>query len=305
MKMGDDVVTALSEAVTTRRGVFRNAATAIAVLASGDITAFAKKDSGKGKPADKRQGRNDVNTEIIGGTKARRKYPIVSLQDLRRGKGKRDRHTCGGTLMSDRRHVVFAAHCAFDVRDNPKHFRILAGCNNLKNKSCRSLGIERVDIYPWDENTFAGDVAVIRLKSQAPSTMPTAQLPGDESFEVAGTPLVTVGWGVTDPGQRLGAKKLREVTVHVVSDQKCAEAFRQVNAPVISEAQMCAADPGKDACFGDSGGGLYGVRNGRFVLVGITSWGILCAHSMFPGVYTRVSTYTGFVQQRMSGRRNA
>ena len=51
-----------------------------------------------------------------------------------------------------------------------------------------------------------------------------------------------------------------------------------------------------DTCQGDSGGPLMAFRNSQWVLAGITSGGIGCALPDHAGLYTRVSTYVGYIQ---------
>ena len=59
-----------------------------------------------------------------------------------------------------------------------------------------------------------------------------------------------------------------------------------------------------DTCTGDSGGPLVDTRGGASPgahrLVGVTSWGWGggCGRPGFPGVYVRLDTYAGFIQQR-------
>jgi len=57
---------------------------------------------------------------------------------------------------------------------------------------------------------------------------------------------------------------------------------------------MCAGATGKDACQGDSGGPLYDKVHNR--LVGIVSWGVGCAHTQYPGVYSRISSTLSWIK---------
>jgi secreted trypsin-like serine protease len=50
-----------------------------------------------------------------------------------------------------------------------------------------------------------------------------------------------------------------------------------------------------DSCYGDSGGPLLYVYNGVTYLVGLVSWGIGCAISGYPGVYTDVNYYRDWI----------
>jgi hypothetical protein len=70
----------------------------------------------------------------------------------------------------------------------------------------------------------------------------------------------------------------------------------------IDSTMLCAGydDQAKDSCQGDSGGPLYipgtAENGGVDVLVGIVSWGYGCAEG-FPGVYTRLSVFSDFVNK--------
>merc|ERR1739840_52756 len=67
---------------------------------------------------------------------------------------------------------------------------------------------------------------------------------------------------------------------------------------------MCAGgEDNKDACKGDGGGPLacQDPTTGRYVLTGITAFGIGCGNKDVPGVYADVAAFTPWIQNILSG----
>ena len=50
-----------------------------------------------------------------------------------------------------------------------------------------------------------------------------------------------------------------------------------------------------DTCQGDSGGPIMAFYNNRWVLAGLTSFGIGCAEARYSGIYTRVSYFVPYI----------
>jgi secreted trypsin-like serine protease len=85
-----------------------------------------------------------------------------------------------------------------------------------------------------------------------------------------------------------------------VPNDRCNNAASYNNR--ILPTMLCAgrARGGIDACQGDSGGPLIrGGEPGDAVLVGIVSFGDGCARPNKFGVYTRVSSYRGWIKEQI------
>lgn len=231
------------------------------------------------------------------------KYPFqAALLIQSAGTTDAQRMYCGASLISPL-HILTAAHCADFYGSEPGQvpladLRIVVGRTVLPSSQGQRRSARLVTVHPdFDPYTYAYDAAVITLSQPVLGVRPVLVNPGLASFERAGRSLIATGWGnmIAQPaGSDAGAAypdRLREVSLPVVSTQKCAAAMTFDGVEFLEpDTMLCAGRTGKDTCQGDSGGPLF-ARSiaGQYVQIGITSWGIGCATAGYPGVYTRLS----------------
>ena len=108
---------------------------------------------------------------------------------------------------------------------------------------------------------------------------------------------MVTGWGrlnFTGPRPDI----LQEATVRTMTNEQCRESYGESK---ISSAMMCAADDGRDSCSGDSGGPLAVLGlDTYYSQIGVVSWGWNCGLPQYPGVYTRVTSFLDWIQDRIA-----
>ncbi|XP_042146130.1 trypsin-1-like [Ixodes scapularis] len=157
--------------------------------------------------------------------------------------------------------------------------------------------------------TFRNDIALLKLEkpldiASSEGYIGTICLP-PKGHKVEGDVIVS-GWGTTREGG-MGSDILKAVSVPALGDGMCYYRYFSfwslfIGGNIHYDSMFCAGERrgGKDSCQGDSGGPAVQYVSGRAILAGIVSWGEGCARAGKPGVYTEVSYFLDWIENRTS-----
>ncbi|QOV34646.1 serine protease [Streptomyces ferrugineus] len=228
-----------------------------------------------------------ASSRIVGGTTTTTStYPfMMQITDASQDQ------FCGGTLVSATK-VVTAAHCM--VGETTGSVRVVGGRTHLGGTDGTVSRVSDIWIHPdYQDVTDGNDVAVLTLSTSMPYTPVSYVDSSDTGVYASGTTARILGWGTTSSGGS-SSNQLRTATVPTVSDATCSSSY---GSDFLASDMVCAGHTsgGVDTCQGDSGGPL--IIGG--VLAGITSWGEGCAQAGYPGVYTRLTTFSDEVTEQV------
>ena len=211
---------------------------------------------------------------------------------------------CGGSIVSSWE-IVTAAHCVVDNGDvfSASEIRVMTGRATLSTTARTAVPVASITVHPgYVEATFESDIAVLRLAEPIALTSGVQQaIPLQQSVVGDGVAARVTGWGNTSTTGTVYPTQLQRATVNTVSDVSCDASYsaEDFNASTM----LCAVGTSysTDTCQGDSGGPLAVQSSGVWYLAGVTSWGYGCAESPYPGVYTEVSAFTGWIEDQLLG----
>ncbi len=179
---------------------------------------------------------------------------------------------CTGTLIG-KNHVVTAAHCL-----KSKPYKIGFGLKG-KDTSFKVSGYKIHPSYSRWRQTF--DVGVVTFEGTIDSSkhVPVGLAQASEGMEI-----IVTGYGVT------GERRSDSGTLRTVQTT--------VGKLIGSSKEFMSSRDGKGACFGDSGGPVYIIEDGRYKVIGATSRGASC--EVGDGIYTDVGRHKEWLKQAFS-----
>lgn len=205
--------------------------------------------------------------------------------------------TCTGSILT-RLHVLTVSHCTYMNGNVP--ISIQASYGSPIQYQGYMVSVEKVLRHPgFVQQTYANDISLLKVdKPFVLSELVNPICVSLSPVDVLRKRVRVAGWGHLEhrgPPQLY----LRYTNVTALPNQKCVEVFGKFGYN--STIMFCAHETIQNTCEGDSGGpAVVRADDGRFLVVGLVSYGIGCTNRSIPGVYTRLDAFVTWLTENVA-----
>ncbi|XP_078055558.1 neurotrypsin-like isoform X2 [Mustelus asterias] len=212
---------------------------------------------------------------------------------------------CGLRLMNRRKKRIIGGNKSIRFGNDTRRYFIRVGDYHtaVEDEYEREYPVEKIVTHKnYKLDSSDNDIALVRIKGKEGHCVTFSQyatpvcLPGrKEKMRINRQACYITGWGDTG---RSYSRTLLQGHVPLLPKKICESRYRNK----FTARMICAGNLSEhkrvDSCQGDSGGPLMCQRTGgRWVIIGITSWGYGCGRKDSPGVYTKVSRFLFWIKK--------